>query len=54
MLISERHYKGETWLDRLQMLSIKFSYLGVGAELASLSLIEAWGLYVYLNRLGNG
>ncbi|SFO33767.1 hypothetical protein SAMN05216332_11139 [Nitrosospira briensis] len=44
----------ETWLDQLQMLCVKFSHLGVGAELASLSLIEAWGVYLYLARLANG
>ncbi len=43
----------ETWLDRLEMLCVKFPHLGVGSDLASLSLIEAWQLYLYLDRLAN-
>ena len=44
----------ETWLERLQMLCERFSHLGIGADLASLSLIELWGLYRYLSRLADG
>jgi hypothetical protein len=44
----------ETWLERLQMLSDRFSYLGIGSDLASLSRLEAWGLYLYLTRLAEG
>ena len=43
----------ETWLDRLQYLSVRFSYLGIGADLAALSMIEAWGLYLFLSRLAD-
>lgn len=39
------------WLARLQSLSVRFSHLGIGADLAALSLIDAWGLYLYLSRL---
>lgn len=39
------------WLERLQTLIARFSYLGLDADIASLSLMEAWGLYCYLNRL---
>ncbi len=41
----------QNWLDRLQCLSVRFSYLGIGCDLAALSLIEAWGLYLFLSRL---
>ncbi len=39
------------WLERLQMLCNRFSHLGVGADLASLSRDELWGLYRLLLRL---
>jgi hypothetical protein len=42
------------WLERLQTLSVRFSGMGVGADLAALSLIELWGLYRYLSRLADG
>ena len=44
----------EKWLVRLQMLCERFSYLGIGADLAGLSMIELWGLYCYLSRLADG
>lgn len=40
----------ETWLDRLQMLSDRFTHLGIGSDIAA----EAWGLYLYLSRLADG
>jgi hypothetical protein len=43
----------ETWLERLQTLSVRFSHLGIGADLATLSLIELWGLYLFLSRLAD-
>ena len=43
----------ETW-ERLQMLCNRFSYLGMGADLAALSINEAWGLYLFLSRLADG
>ncbi len=42
------------WLERLQCLSVRFSHLGIGADLAALSVIEAWGLYCFLSRLADG
>lgn len=42
------------WMERLQSLSVRFSHLGVGADLAALSMIEAWGLYLFLSRLADG
>lgn len=41
----------EAWLKRLHGLRERFSRLGMGADLASLSIIEAWGLYCFLRRL---
>ena len=43
----------ETW-ERLQMLCNQFASLGLGADLAALSIIEAWGLYLFLSRLAKG
>lgn len=42
------------WLERLQSLSVRFSHLGMGADLAALSVIEAWGVYRFLSRLADG
>ncbi len=44
----------DEWLQRLEMLLIRFSHLGVGADVASLSLIELWALYLHLSRLVDG
>jgi hypothetical protein len=43
----------ETWLERLQTLCARFSHLGVGADMAAMSLVELWGLYCYLSRLAD-
>jgi hypothetical protein len=42
------------WLEHLQTLCVRFSRLGIGADLATLSLVELWGLYCYLSRLVEG
>ena len=39
------------WLKRLQTLLARFSHLGIDADIASLSLIDAWALYLHLSRL---
>ena len=39
------------WLQHLQMLIQRFSYLGLDADIASLGLIELWGLYIHLSQL---
>jgi hypothetical protein len=44
----------EIWLERLQMLCVQFSPFGMGADVASLSIVEAWGLYLFLSRLADG
>jgi hypothetical protein len=44
----------KTWLEQLEMLLVCFSHLGIGADVASLSLIELWALYLHLSRLADG
>ena len=39
------------WLERLQMLIARFYLFGIGADMASLSLLDAWALYLHLSRL---
>lgn len=39
------------WLERLQMLIARFTPLGIDADIAALSLIDAWALYLHLSRL---
>lgn len=44
----------ETWLEQLEMLLARFSYLGIGSDIYSLSMIELWSIYLYLSRMANG
>ena len=44
----------ENWLERLQTLLVRFSYLGLYADIDQLSLTELWGLYRFLSRLSDG
>ncbi len=44
----------DDWQRQLEMLLIRFSHLGIGADVASLSMIELWALYLYLSRLADG
>ena len=44
----------QAWLQHLEMLLIRFSHLGIGADVALLSLIELWAVYLHLSRLANG
>jgi hypothetical protein len=44
----------ETWMERLEMLCVKFAHLGVEGDLAALSEADARGLCAYLSRLANG
>lgn len=43
----------DTWLEHLEMLLVRFSHLGIGADIASLSLVELWAVYLYLSRLAD-
>lgn len=42
------------WLEQLEMLLVHFSHPGIYADLAALSIVEAWGLYRFLSRLSDG
>jgi hypothetical protein len=44
----------DQWLEKLQTLAAKYNQLGIDADIASLSLIELWELYLHLSRLGEG
>jgi len=39
------------WQERLQSLCNRFAHLGMCADLASLQIIAAWGVYSLLRRL---
>lgn len=46
---------GAAWLEDFQALAARFAALGIGPDLANLTLAQAWGLFVFLSRLaGNG
>ena len=42
------HPAGVAWLADLQAMAARFSGLGIGPDLAALTLAEAWGLYRFL------
>ena len=42
------------WLEDLQALAARFAGLGIGPDLAALTLAEAWGLYRFLARIAAG
>jgi len=46
--------RAPAWLERLQCLAARFPELGIGPELAALSMAEAWGVYLFLARLADG
>lgn len=39
------------WLQRLEVLSARFSHLGIAAYLGSMSRAEQWAAYRFLCRL---
>ncbi|SDZ02929.1 hypothetical protein [Nitrosomonas sp. Nm33] len=41
----------QTWLERLEMLLVRYSHLEINEDVASLSLVELWAIYLYLSRL---
>ena len=45
------HTTTEHWIVQLQMLVARFDYIGIDADICSLSLIDAWALYLHLSRL---
>ena len=42
---------GMHWLNELNGLLARFSGMGISADLASMGLIELWGVYCFLRRL---
>lgn len=42
---------GTTWLDELSMMLWRCSSLGIGVDVASMSVVELWGVYCLLKRL---
>lgn len=41
----------ESWQQRLQMLIVRHSYLGIGASLDGVSMTERWGMFCFLSRM---
>ncbi|MDP1734278.1 MAG: hypothetical protein Q8L44_07945 [Sulfuritalea sp.] len=40
--------------ERVYSLSARLSWLGVGADIAALSIAELWGVYLFLLRVSHG
>ena len=45
---------GAPWLEELEMLAVRFSGYGIGPDVASLTLAQAWGVFVFLRRMAGG
>lgn len=43
--------QNDDWLDELNLLLARYSYLNLNADIATLSLVELWGVYRYLIRM---
>lgn len=41
----------EHLLHRTQCLAIQLSHLGIGPDLAALTLADLWGVYLWLSRI---
>ena len=39
------------FINELEFFLSRFSHLGIGADIASMGMIELWGVYRYLQRL---
>jgi hypothetical protein len=44
----------DDWLESFYALAYRVQWLGVAPDLASLSICEAWGVYLFLRRLSEG
>lgn len=42
------------WIDELQWLAVRFSDYGITPDLAALTLVEAWGLFLFLSNVAAG
>jgi hypothetical protein len=43
--------RADSWQDELNRLLVRFSGLGIGADIGAMCLIELWGIYCLLKRL---
>ena len=43
----------EHLLQRVRGLALRFSHLGIGQDLAALSMADLWGIYRFLQRLAH-
>lgn len=43
----------KNWLERLQVLMVRYSALGISSDMARLFLVELSGLYRFLSRLAD-
>lgn len=43
--------KPDNWLSRLQSLAARFQHFGIEGDLASLALVDAWRLFVFVHHL---
>ncbi|HEY8095140.1 MAG TPA: hypothetical protein VIE65_03485 [Methylobacter sp.] len=41
----------DDWLNELYGLLVRFSNLGIGADIGAMSLVELWGVYQFLKRI---
>ena len=41
----------DPWLTELENLLVRFSSIGIGADVAGMTLCELWGLYCLLRRM---
>ena len=44
----------DPWLVELENLLVRYSSLGIGADVAAMGLCELWGLYCLLRRMAEG
>jgi hypothetical protein len=40
--------------ERVYSIFARLSWLGVGPDIAALSIVELWGLYLFLLRVSHG
>ncbi|MCZ8175160.1 MAG: hypothetical protein O9343_08210 [Burkholderiaceae bacterium] len=45
---------GPAWLEDLQALAARCTGLGIGPDLAALTLAQAWALWQFLARVAGG
>lgn len=41
----------EPWLAELENLLVRYSFLGIGADVAAMELCELWGVYCLLRGM---